>query len=247
VVQQETRDPVWARETGRRRATLTRDAIVRAAIALADAEGIDAVSIRRVATELGARTMSIYTYIDRKEDLLDLMVDEVAGGVIVPGALPADWREATLAIAGRERATVRQHPWMIELVGRRTAAGTVGPNALRHLEQTLEALTGLDAPPEWRWRLVTAVGDYTTGFVIREATLPKAPEATVPGAAASDPEAERVTAVFEQPYLRRQLASGEFPNLAGMLDGGPPPVEDNNFEQGLRWILDGLEAQLRPQ
>jgi AcrR family transcriptional regulator len=236
---EKTLDPVWARETGRRRATLTRDAIVRAAIALADAEGIDAVSIRRVATELDARTMSIYTYIDRKEDLLDLMVDEVAGGVVVPGALPADWREATLAIARRERATVRQHPWMIELVGRRSAGATVGPNALRHLEQTLEALTGLDAPPEWRWRLVTAVGDYTTGFVIREATLPEA--------AASDPEAERITAVFDQPYLQRQLASGDLPNLAAMLDGGPPPVEDNNFEQGLRWILDGMEAQLRPQ
>lgn len=229
---------MWARETARRRTTLTREAIVQAAIVLADAEGIDAVSIRRIATELGARTMSIYTYIDRKEDLFDLMVDEVAGDVIVPGALPADWREATLTIARRERAAVRKHPWIIELVGRRSAGATVGPNSLRHLEQTLEALAGLDAPPEWRWRLVTAVGDYTTGFVIREATLPEA---------RTDPTAERVTAVFDQPYLQRQLASGDFPNLAAMLHGGPPPVADNNFEQGLRWILDGLEAQLRPQ
>jgi AcrR family transcriptional regulator len=233
VAEQEVRDPVWAREAGRRRTTLTRDAIVQAAIVLADAEGIDAVSIRRVATELGARAMSIYTYIDRKEDLLDLMVDEVAADIMVPGELPAGWREATLTIARRERAAVRRHPWMIDLLGRRSAAAHIGPNALRHLEQTLAALTTLDAPREWRLRLIMAVADYTTGFVVREARTPQ-------------PPGDELGTSLQQPYLRALLAGDDFPHVTALLDGAPPAIEDNNFEQGLRWILDGLETQLRP-
>jgi AcrR family transcriptional regulator len=227
VAEQEIRDPVWARETVRRRTTLTRDAIVQAAVALADAEGIEAVSIRRVATELGARAMSIYTYIDRKEDLLELMADEVAADVLVPGELPADWREATLTIARRERAAVRRHPWLIDLVARRSTAGHVGPNMLRHLEQSLAALTTLDATREWRLRLMTAVADYTTGFAVREA------RAAEPGLA--------------EPYVQELLAGGEFPQLAALLAGGPPSAGDDNFEQGLRFILDGLESRLRPR
>jgi AcrR family transcriptional regulator len=86
-------------EEHQRRTALTREAIVRAAILLADAEGLDAVSIRRVASELQARAMSLYTYIERKEDLFDLMADEVAAEVLVPGELPRDWREATVVIA----------------------------------------------------------------------------------------------------------------------------------------------------
>jgi AcrR family transcriptional regulator len=216
---------VWARDESKRRTTLSREQIVRAAIALADAEGAGAVSIRRVASELGARTMSLYTYIERKEDLLDLMVDEVAAAVLVPGPLPADWREATIAIARRERAAVRQHPWMIDLVARRSTVGHGGPNGLRHLEQSLAALAGLDVAPEWKWRLVIAVSDYTSGFVQREAR--------------EAPVGDEV-----RTYLERLVATGEFPNLGPMLTGDPPAVEDNNFEQGLRWLLDGIAADL---
>jgi AcrR family transcriptional regulator len=215
--------PVWAREERKRRTTLSREAIVRAAIAIADAEDLDAVSIRRVAADLGARAMSIYTYIERKEDLFDLMVDEVGAEVIVPGDLPADWREATLAIARRERAATLRHPWMIDLVARQSMGGSVGPNTLRHLEQTLEALDSLDADDQLKWKLVAAVSDYTTGFVVREARE----------------QADR-GATEVQNYLRQVVAGGDFPHLARMLASGPPKMEDDNFEQGLVWLMDGL-------
>jgi AcrR family transcriptional regulator len=217
--------PVWARDERKRRSTLSREAIVRAAIAIADAEDLDAVSIRRVAADLGARAMSIYTYIERKEDLLALMGDEVAAEVIVPGELPADWREATLAIARRERAAVQRHPWMIDLAARRSQAGQIGPRMLQHLEQSIAALDTLDADDTLKYKLIAAVSDYTTGFVVREARE----------------RAQRETAEIDA-YLRQVAASGEFPHLAKMLRAGPPRMEDNNFEQGLVWLLDGLAA-----
>ena len=145
MAEQQSRVPVWARDDTRRRTSLSREAIVAAAVAIADAEGLDAVSIRRVAADLHARAMSLYTYIERKEDLLDLMADEVAAETLVPGELPADWREATLAIARRERQTTLRHPWLVDLVTRRSALGRVGPNMLRHSEQSIAALAGLDA------------------------------------------------------------------------------------------------------
>jgi AcrR family transcriptional regulator len=220
---------VWEREPARRRPVLSREAIVQAALAVADAEGLEAVSMRRVAAELGARTMSLYTYIERKEDLLDLMADEVATETLVPPAeLPADWREATLAIARRERRTTLRHPWLVDLVTRRSMVGDVGPNMLRHGDQSIAVLDSLDADPTWKWRLLTAVADYSTGFAVRE---------TRERAAARTGQTELL-----QPYLRRLIEGGDYPHLAAMLAAGPS--EDDNFERGLHWLLDGFAREL---
>jgi AcrR family transcriptional regulator len=215
---------VWARQENRRRSTLSRESIVAAAVAVADAEGLEAVSIRRVAADLNGRAMSLYTYIGSKEDLLDLMADEVAAETLVPGELPADWREATLAIARRQRACAARHPWLIE-VARRSAAGHVGPNALRHLEQSVAALDGLQVGMTEKRRLITAVTDYLTGVAVREARE---------RAAARSGE-DRVV----EPYLRDRAAGGEHPHLAALL-AEDPPAEDDSFEGGLRWLLDGF-------
>lgn len=226
------RAPVWVRDEQRRRTALTREAIVRAAIVLADAEGLDAVSIRRVASELQARAMSLYTYIERKEDLFDLMADEVAAEVLVPGELPRDWREATVLIARREREATRRHPWMIDLVARRSMAGHVGPNMLRHLDQTLAALAHLDAGQDAKLRLAAVVSDYTTGFVVREAREHEA--------AREDREGREGLAS----YLRRIADSGEYPHIAPLLGSGLSVGSIDTFDSGLVWILDGFAHQL---
>jgi AcrR family transcriptional regulator len=213
-------DSVWTREDPKRRSTLSREAIVRAAMEVADAEGLDAVSIRRVATVLGARAMSLYTYIARKEDLFDLMADEASAELHVPDALPADWREATVVIARRERATAHRHPWIVQLATRRKSAGLVGPNSLRHLEQSLEALDSLDGPPALKWRVMAAVADYSSGFIQREL------------GAVANPELLG--------HLRKLTESGRYPRLATMLEG-PFPAGDE-FETGLRWLLNGITA-----
>src|ERR1700760_4064641 len=90
----------------------SRQEIVEAAVKLADQEGIEAVSMRRLAERLGVGTMTPYTYVESKEELLDLMRDEVARAMLVPEPLPGDWREALRQIALRTRDALESNPWM---------------------------------------------------------------------------------------------------------------------------------------
>ncbi|MBC6469939.1 TetR/AcrR family transcriptional regulator [Actinomadura alba] len=218
---------MWARPTGdRRRSALTQEAVVAAAITLADREGLAAVSIRRVAAELGARTMSLYSYIESKEDLLDLMFDEANREVLIEDGLPGDWRAAIILIAQRTRAVLLRHPWMVEVAGRRPQ---VGPNGLRHVEQSLAALDPLRLDPPAGALICAAVDDYLLGHVIREVM-------TGGGADRGAAEAARSSTL---PYLQRMARSGEFPRLAPLLDAGMPQVGET-FDQGLEWLLDGI-------
>ena len=92
----EPRPPIWARPAPRARgpvATLSLDQIADTALVIADTEGLDAVSVRRIARELRAGPMSLYNYFDSRDELLELMADRVAAEMVVPGTLPADWRE----------------------------------------------------------------------------------------------------------------------------------------------------------
>ena len=116
----------------------------------------------RLATKLEARPMSLYSHIERKGDLIDLMVDEVMGGAVLPEPLPEDWREALRQIAQRTRESTRAHPWMIAAAFRRPF---IGPNALRHFDQSLGAVASLPLPPERKRAVLLAVDTYTLGFV----------------------------------------------------------------------------------
>ncbi|MEO3797669.1 TetR/AcrR family transcriptional regulator C-terminal domain-containing protein [Nonomuraea sp. B10E15] len=223
---------VWSRPEPPRRPALSREAIVTAAVAIADAEGLAAVSIRRVAAELGARAMTLYSYIERKEDLLALMHDAIAAEVLVDEPLPDDWREALLLLARREREMVLRHPWRVELISQRIE---VGPNGLRHVEQKLSVFDGLGIDRLTAWRILAAFADYMTGFVIREATDRRAPRRQ------GINDAERAAAA--EPYIRELIDGGEFPRLAPMIEEGVRGADDN-FERGLSWVLDGIEAGL---
>ncbi|GLY84132.1 TetR family transcriptional regulator [Actinoallomurus iriomotensis] len=225
--------PIWARQRGRRASTLTREAIVEAAMEIADAEGADAVSIRRVAAALGARTMSLYTYIDSKNDLFDLMADQVAGEVLITEELPAGWREAITVIARREREVSLRHPWIVDMAKHRAHA-MVGPNLLRHVDQALAALAGLKLEPREALKVMEAVDDYMFGFTAREAREREITRRAGPG------EADRWSAF--QPYLRELIDSGEFTSIAPLLRGDVQAAE-SDFEQGLRWLLDGIERE----
>ncbi|MEV5746775.1 TetR/AcrR family transcriptional regulator C-terminal domain-containing protein [Actinoallomurus sp. NPDC052308] len=218
-------EPVWSRPRGGRRPKLSREAIVAAAIAIADAEGLDAVSIRRIASELGVRAMSLYTHIDAKEDLLDLMHDEVAAEVLIEGELPADWREALQRIADRERETGLRHPWLFQLVGR---SPRVGPNGLMHAEQVFAAASRLTDDPREMLAIVTAIDHYMLGYTLRAHHSPEG-------------ETRALGGIEEQPYVRSLLADGRFPHLKPVLDAGIHAQED--FQQGLTWILDGIERE----
>ncbi len=151
---------------GERQGRLTREKISAAALSIADAEGFDAVSMRRIAAHLGASTMSLYYYVHTKADLLALMDDALMGEVLVPeGQLPGGWREALSAIARRTRDVFARHPWA--LLSMRGAPP--GPNAMRHFEQSLEALEEAPLSPEGKLTLLQLVDDFVFGHSLRAA------------------------------------------------------------------------------
>ena len=205
-----------------------------AAIGLADTEGLSAVSIRRVAAALNTRPMSLYSHIARKDDLLDLMLDQVLGEVLVD-QLPGDWRQALRAIAHRTRATARRHPWIIGALGQRPA---IGPNGMRHREQSVAAVAGLDVDLFRKGALLEAVDAYTIGHV----TMELAERETQRRERLSDPQWRTAT----RAYLQRLLDSGDFPQLAGLgLDAGLPHADQQRlFDAGLDWLLTGFTTTL---
>jgi AcrR family transcriptional regulator len=236
-------DTIWARD-GEQAAgpqPLSRGSIVAAAVAIADADGLEAVSIRRLATKLDARPMSFYSHIERKGDLIDLMVDEVMGEAVLPDGPPADdWREGLRQIAARTRETARAHPWMIAAAFRRPF---IGPNSLRHIDQSLAAVSSLPLSPERKRAVLLAIDTYTLGFVRWEVLSPKAGGGPCGGWPEDGPTAAEIDA-----YITAQVASGEYPHLQELtgkdLSLG---VDAEKFEVGLEWLLAGIQAEVGEQ
>jgi AcrR family transcriptional regulator len=233
--------PVWTRpEPGARKPRFSREQIAATALAIADADGFDAVSIRRVAAELGAGTMSLYRYISAKTDLIALMDDAIMAEFLVPdGQLPADWRAALALIARATRAALLRHPWAVQaLQGRGAAAqdGPFGPNGIRHFEQSLAAVATAPLNATAKLHLIANIDDYIFGHVLRTAELQARADADPAHAAA-------ITG-----YIQDQLATGQYPHLSN-LNRDPafqaiadPGQLDQRFERGLRALLDGAAA-----
>jgi AcrR family transcriptional regulator len=234
-------DTVWARDEEQASGPqpLSRGAIVAAAIEIADADGLEAVSIRRLATKLDARPMSLYSHIGRKGDLIDLMVDEVMAGAIIPGGPPTDdWRKALREIAQRTRESTRDHPWMIAAAFHRPF---LGPNALRHIDQSLAAVSELPLSPERKRAVLLAVDTYTLGFVRWEVMSPETKGGpSCAGGSEACPSAAEIDT-----YIAAQAASGEYPHLAEFVGQDMSlGVKAEKFELGLEWLLTGIEAEV---
>lgn len=224
---------VWERPAPvKRRTPLSREIIVSAAIPLADTEGLGAITIRRLAAELNARPMSIYSYagITSKEELFDLMVDEVCAELLVTN-MPRDWRKALRMIAVRIRESLLRHSWWVELIGHNVL---LGPNGTRHREQTLAAVAGLDVDPAMKISIIVAVETYVVGqatYAMDEQGSP-----SIPGRSAEQWHQSL------RHYQASLIASGEFPNLAALGPAGPSSADDRErmFNLGLDWLLHGI-------
>jgi AcrR family transcriptional regulator len=243
-------DPIWARaEPSGRRAPHSRADIAAAAIAVADAEGIDAVSMRRVARELGLGTMSLYHYVRGKDELIDLMSDAILGNQVVDDAeLRKGWRPALRAIAIATRRNFERHPWILGAMQPRPRA-VPGPNSLRHFDQSIGAVADLDIDLKTKMEIVALIDDYVFGYALRAyvAGLEQRAEEADPG---------WVQAVFD--YMAVELETGAYPNVSRTLEanraaGGKDEdlpamaLEEGRFEWGLERVLDGIEAQLTPR
>jgi AcrR family transcriptional regulator len=231
---EDEKPPIWARPEPRGRGPrppLSRAQIVKVAVSIADFEGLEAVSMRRLARELRSGAMSLYHYIDTRDELLELMGDTVAGEMLV-SHLPAAWRPALEAVARQSRATFLAHPWLLPAL---QDVPPATPNLLRHIEQTATAVAPLAdrVEPALLNGIVTVVDDYTVGFTLREIA-----------SGGFEERGRRFSARFADPNVRYLLESGEFPLLSQFVLGGvemSPP----DFERGLAWLLDGFEASLR--
>ncbi|MEV8313352.1 TetR/AcrR family transcriptional regulator C-terminal domain-containing protein [Streptomyces sp. NPDC059900] len=225
---------VWDRpEPSNRPVPLDRERIVAAAVALADAGGLEAVSLRKVAGRLNAGPMRLYGYISTKEELFDLMVDEVQAE-IVPEEQPGDGREALRVLAHRTRQAALRHEWLADLLGGRPA---LGPNGLAVAEATLAPLEGL-ADIDTVMRAVEIVSAYFTGAIRREIANLRAERAT----GLSKLDWQRT----HGPHLTQMLATGRFPSLAKAVHDGTDVDAEASFTTGLEWVLDAVSAKLTP-
>ena len=223
---------VWDRpEPPTRPVPLDRERIVAAAISLADEGGLEAVSLRKVAARLDAGPMRLYGYISTKEELFDLMVDEVYAEIL-PEEQPRDWREALGSHAHRTRRAALRHEWLADLLGGRPS---LGPNALAVGEATLSALDGL-ADIDTVMRAVETVSAYSTGAIRREVANLRAERAT----GLSKYDWQRASG----PYMTKMLATGRFPALAKAVYDGTDVDAEESFATGLDWILDAVAAKL---
>jgi AcrR family transcriptional regulator len=232
--------PIWTRPApGARRPKLSRDQIAQAALAIADSKGFAEVSMRRVAAELEVGTMTLYYYVKTKDDLIALMDDAIMAEVVLPAdRLPAGWRAGLTAIARASHDVFARHPWALDsLQGVR-----LGPNSMRHMEQSLTALDGLAVDVHTKLRLLSIVDDYVFGHVLRVSETWSHPM-----------DHKVLTSITE--FFAAQLATGEYPQLTRMI--GDDDVlavfsrlavwmaDDARFESGLTALLDGIAIQLR--
>ncbi|MEW1735440.1 TetR/AcrR family transcriptional regulator [Nocardia beijingensis] len=222
---------VWERPEPPNRpvpAPLSRERIVRAAIRLADADGLEAVSLRKVAAALDVGPMRLYGYIATKDELLDLMVDAVYAEIRPTGN---SRREVLRSVAETTRQAVHQHEWLADLLGGRPQ---LGPNALARGEAVIAALDGLDV--DIVMPVVTAVDAYVIGAVRREIAERRAERAT-----GMD---ERQWQAAYGPYLERAFATGRYPALATVIRDAAHLDADQTFQTGLDFLLDGIEARI---
>lgn len=221
---------LWGVSAGESRQGLSRERIVRAAIAVADAEGLRNLSMRKVAERLGFTSMSLYRHVPSRDHLVDLMCDAVMGEEPEPD-IEDGWRPRLEASARHSWARCRRHPWLAEVRGTRRIPG---PNSVAHYDRMLGILaqTGL-RPPE----VIAAVG-LVGRFIDSEAL------ALVEAA-----EAERASGVSDSEWWGAQDALYDrldrYPALTALWESGGFDDPEDPFEFGLARVLDGIELLIR--
>jgi AcrR family transcriptional regulator len=231
-------DSVWTRPTRIRDQPLSRERIVVEAMRLLDAEGIDALSMRRLGTRLNAGATSMYTHVANKTELIELVVDAAYGELDVPVAGDrAGWRAAAGRCARDLRGLLLRHPWMVSVLGE-TGLAYLGPNMMRLAEGMLAMLETAGFVGDEADRAMNTLVAYAIGRSASEAAWLKTLRRSGQG---------------EREWVRRLMPSAEeaaraYPRLrqryAAHRDRDPEQTREDNFTYGLERVLDGLETRL---
>ncbi|MNK68663.1 Tetracycline repressor protein class E [compost metagenome] len=228
---------LWGESVGTRRGPkrrMTVNDVTRAALELADAEGLDALSMRHLADALGVTPMTLYTYVPGKAELLDLMVDAALGEGTAGGEAHGDMRARLEAIARQNQDTYRRHPWLLQISPTRPV---LGPHGLAKYERELCALDGLGLSDLDMDAVLTLVNGYVHGAMRSAYEAAEAVRRT----GMSDAEWWEAYA----PHLAAAVDPARFPlasrvgTAAGQAHGGPFSA-DHAFEFGLQRVLDGI-------
>ena len=208
------------------RMPLTRERILRAAIALADREGLASLTMRRLGRELGVEAMSLYNHVADKDDLLDGVVDLIAAEFEVP-ATDVDWKVALRRSARSAHAVLLRHSWGSALLESRTA---LGPARLRYVDGVIGVLSAAGFAMPTVGQAFTALDSHTYGFLLQEQSW------------AFDLTDAQTTAAA----MAEAVPADDFPNLAAMISAymDAPDQFPLNFDFGLDLLLDGLERLL---
>jgi AcrR family transcriptional regulator len=179
----------------------SRAEITAAALRIADAEGLDAVSMRRVAAVLGTGAASLYRYVETRDELLDLMTDATAAEYDLP-APSGDWLADLVAVGEQARAILRRHPWLAALSLTRPV---IGPNAVAVIEHVLAVLAGHPATVTAKLEAFAMLNGLTaTSVLYEQAGGPALQESNVA-------------------YLAHAITSGDHPRLAALVAQAQPP------------------------
>jgi AcrR family transcriptional regulator len=207
---------------------LSRDRILQAALAVADAGGLDGLTIRSLAQRLGAKPMSLYHYVANKEEILDGLVDLVFAEIVLPDPT-GDWRAEMTKRARSAINVLARHPWSIGLLESRT---TPGPATLRHHDATIGALRAGGFSLVQTAHAYAVLDAYVYGFAVQLTSLPfEGPD----GAAGVTESIVALMSAGEYPHLV------EFAEQHALLPGYDFADE---FEFGLELVLDGLARML---
>lgn len=217
---------------------LHRDVIVRAAIAIADAEGLAAVSMRRIAADLGTATMSLYRHVPGKDELVLFMIDQALGEDRLPEGVPDGWRVRLELSARAQWAVFRRHPWLAPAMS--VTRPQLVPNALAHTDWILSALDGLGLDATAMLHFHVTLFSFVRGLATNFEAEAQAEQDT--GMTSDE------WMLTQEPTMAEMAASAGSGPLATFLRVvGQPDIDldlETLFEFGLARLLDGLEAFL---
>ncbi|MEV4363765.1 TetR/AcrR family transcriptional regulator [Nonomuraea sp. NPDC049625] len=214
----------------------SRAQITEAAVRIADAEGLEAATMRRIAAEIGAGAMSLYRYVPSRDDLVELMADQVMGEIDVMGMPSGDWRADLTRYADGLRAMWLRHPW-ISTVQR--SLPSFGPNQLLLIERLMGVLDAFVSIDE-NLGLIAMLNGYIEGTVREE--ISSAREFRRSGLSESEWMAR------SYPYIDRLVKSGEYPIFTKIVMEARQPhlSRDDQLRYGLQRVLDCIAAALPP-
>lgn len=208
--------------------------IVETAIAIADDEGLPALSMKKLAQHLGCGTMSLYRYVPGKDQLVELMFDTAIGPPAFPDAASAGWREVVTGWAHATRDFYLRHPWALHVA---TGPRMMGPNEVAWVERVLDALHRVGVPAPRTGEIVMAVNGYVRGAV-------------QPFVAERSASHIRLLPITSEGGLAPEVHQ-RFPALiaaleAGAFGGSGGEDKEDGFDVGLGWLVDGIEEVVPP-